>query len=164
MTKYFHSIIWSILLVTQFILVVFFNYVNQNQNSLLLWLGIILWIISVIFGFLPIIIFKRKGNVKKGESYVHTNKLVKIGLYSIIRHPQYTAGILLSLALIFVSQTIVIVLLGLGVIPLLYFDILKADEYNIKKFGEEYKEYMKNVPGINFILGIIRLIKIKSKV
>ena len=116
------------------------------------------------FGFLPIIIFKRKGNVKKGESYVHTNKLVKTGLYSIIRHPQYTAGILLSLALIFVSQTIVIVLLGLGVIPLLYFDILKADEYNIKKFGEEYKEYMKNVPGINFILGIIRLIKIKSKV
>ncbi len=163
MIKYFHSIIWSILLVTQFILVVFFNLINQNQNLLLLWLGIIIWIISIIFGFLPILIFKRKGNVKKGESYVHTNKLVKTGLYSIIRHPQYTAGILLSLALISVSQNIVIVLLGLIVIPLLYFDILNADKQNIAKFGEEYKEYMKNVPGINFILGLIRIIKIKSR-
>lgn len=164
MINYIHSIIWSILLVTQFILVVFFNYVNQNQNSLLLWFGIILWIISVIFGFFPIFIFKRKGEVIKGKSYVHTNKLVKTGLYSIIRHPQYTAGILLSMALILYSQTIVIVLLGLGVIPILYFDILKADEKNINKFGDEYIQYMKKVPRMNFILGIIRLIKFKSKV
>ena len=37
--------------------------------------------------------FKLKGNVSKGKSYIYTNALVTSGLYSIVRHVQYTGGI-----------------------------------------------------------------------
>jgi protein-S-isoprenylcysteine O-methyltransferase Ste14 len=30
----------------------------------------------------------------------------------------------------------------------------KEDEFNIKKFGESYKEYMKKVPLWNFLKGL----------
>jgi protein-S-isoprenylcysteine O-methyltransferase Ste14 len=113
----------------------------------------------MIFGWLPIFLLKKKGGVSRGKSYVHTTTLVTSGLYGIIRHPQYTAGILLSLALLLVSQHVIIILLGIIVIPLLYIDIIKADRSAIEKFGAAYREYMKRVPRSNFILGIIRRIR-----
>jgi protein-S-isoprenylcysteine O-methyltransferase Ste14 len=37
-----------------------------------------------------------------------------------------------------------------------YLDIQAADQQAIEKFGEPYKEYMKNVPQVNFIAGIMK--------
>jgi protein-S-isoprenylcysteine O-methyltransferase Ste14 len=110
---------------------------------------------------MPIIVLKRKGGVEKGKSYVATSVLVDSGLYSIVRHPQYTAGILWSLALILVSQNWLISAMGLVVIVLLYLDFLKADKHEVEKFGDEYKRYMKKVTRMNFILGIIWLLRQK---
>jgi protein-S-isoprenylcysteine O-methyltransferase Ste14 len=53
----------------------------------------------------------------------------------------------------------IIILLGIPVIPLIYVDLIKADEVAIKKFGNDYEQYMKKVPRANFILGIIRCIQ-----
>ena len=39
-------------------------------------------------GLLPIITFRRKGGVAKGESYIKTTVLVDTGIYAIVRHPQ----------------------------------------------------------------------------
>lgn len=121
--------------------------------------GYAVWVVSMIFGWLPIFIFKKKGGVAKGKSYVHTTTLVTTGLYGIVRHPQYTAGILWSLALLLISQHVIVILLGIIVMPLLYIDIIKADQSAIKKFGDEYREYMKKVPRTNFMLGIFRHLK-----
>ena len=77
-------------------------------------------------------------------------------------HPQYTAGILFSLALILVSQTWLVATIGLVCIILMYMDILNADKHEIKKFGDEYKRYMKKVPGTNFLLGVIRIMRQKN--
>jgi protein-S-isoprenylcysteine O-methyltransferase Ste14 len=41
---------------------------------------------------------------------------------------------------------------------LIYIDLIKADKDAIKKFGDDYKNYMQKVPRSNFVLGIIRLI------
>ena len=121
-------------------------------------------IIGIIFAWLPIYIFRRRGGVPEGKGYVHTTVLVDTGLYSIVRHPQYTAGILLSISLILISQSLLILVIGGVVVALLYIDILLTDKHEIEKFGDEYKLYMKRVPRTNFLLGIIRsYLRIRKK-
>ena len=146
-------------MIAQIILVFVLGKFNEAGINLLMYAGWVVWALSVVFGWMPILILKRKGGVKKGKSYVNTTVLVNSGFYSIVRHPQYTAGILFSLALILISQNWLIAAIGFVVIVLLYIDILKADKYEIEKFGDEYKRYMKKVPGTNFILGIIKLLR-----
>jgi protein-S-isoprenylcysteine O-methyltransferase Ste14 len=128
----------------------------DDVNSAFRFLGWIIWLLSVIFGVLPIIIFRARGGVPQGESYVKTTLLVEDGLYGIVRHPQYLAGILLNFALILISQHWLVILLGLPSMVLMYFDIQKADQNEIEKFGDAYREYMERVPQINFILGMFR--------
>jgi protein-S-isoprenylcysteine O-methyltransferase Ste14 len=128
----------------------------DDVNSALRILGWIIWLLSVIFGVLPIIIFRARGGIPHGESYVKTTLLVEDGLYGIVRHPQYLAGILLNFALILISQHWLVILLGLPSMVLMYFDIQKADQNEIEKFGDAYREYMERVPQINFILGMFR--------
>jgi protein-S-isoprenylcysteine O-methyltransferase Ste14 len=50
----------------------------------------------------------------------------------------------------------IVVLLGVPIFFFTYIDLIKADEEAIKKFGDDYKSYMKKVPRANFLLGIIR--------
>lgn len=155
---YILSCIWGPLLVVQIILVFIFGIFNEAGFDLVMYAGWVIWAISVIFGFFPILIFKRKGGVEKGKSYVHTKTLVVTGIYSIIRHPQYTAGILFSLALTLIAQNWLVLSFGVILIPLLYIDIVMADKHELEKFGDEYKRYMQRVPRTNFILGIIRIL------
>lgn len=156
---YILSCIWGPLLVAQIILVLIFGIVNEAGLDVVIYIGKVIWWFSVILACVPIFVLKRKGGVPKGKSFVHTTVLVDSGLYSIVRHPQYTAGILFSLALILISQSWLIAAIGAVVILLLYIDILMADKYEVEKFGDEYKRYMKKVPRTNFILGIIRLLR-----
>ena len=156
---YILSCIWSPLLAAQIVLVFIFGMVNEVGLDIVMYIGLVIWGISFIFGWLPILVFKRKGGVPKGKSFVHTTVLVDSGLYSIVRHPQYTAGILFSLALILISQSWLITAMGVIIITLLYVDILMADKLEVEKFGDDYKRYMKKVPGTNFILGIFRQLR-----
>lgn len=157
------SLIWSPLLIAQIVLVLVLSYVNESVNYIIFWTGWSIWLISVIFAILPMIVLKRRGGVNKGDSYVKTTRLVDTGIYAVVRHPQYTAGLLFSLALMLISQTILVTLLGIFIIILIYLDIYNADKYGIEKFGEKYRDYMDEVPRTNFILGIIRYIFRKKK-
>lgn len=155
--------IWGPLLAAQIILVFIFGILNEAGLDGVMYLGWIIWAISVVFGWLPLLILKRKGGVAEGKSYVNTTVLVNEGIYSIIRHPQYTAGLLWSLALILISQSWIIAGMGVIIIPLLYVDILMADRHELEKFGEAYKRYMQRVPRVNFVLGITRLLKRRKR-
>lgn len=72
---------------------VLLNVIQPFENEFLFWLGAFFWFTGMIFIIYPFIYFKLKGNVNKGKSFVNTNSLVTTGLYSIIRHVQYTGGI-----------------------------------------------------------------------
>lgn len=121
----------------------------RNLGWVCLWL-------SAIFGWLPIITFKRFGGVKEKKSYIHTTLMVDRGIYSIVRHPQYLAGILISLGLFLIAPHWGNALLG----------VLNTCQYNlgtypeekdlVEKFGTAYCEYRQRVPRLNFILGLIR--------
>lgn len=131
-----------------------------TQNQILAYIGVGLYIFSgLIFGMLPVFEFRKKGGVTKGKSYIHTTALVDSGVYSIVRHPQYVTFILWAIAGMLLFQHWIVVCLGIPVIPLMYVDLIHADKDGIKKFGDDYKQYMKKVPRANFLLGIIRFLR-----
>jgi protein-S-isoprenylcysteine O-methyltransferase Ste14 len=124
------------------------------------WVGwICLWT-SAIFGWLPIITLRRKGGVPQGQSYIKTTVLVDTGIYAIVRHPQGgTAWLLINLGIMLIARHWSSVILGLVSMVLAYVDTLKADQYCIEKFGDAYRRYMETVPRVNFVAGIIRLVR-----
>jgi protein-S-isoprenylcysteine O-methyltransferase Ste14 len=114
---------------------------------------------SSIFGVLPIIVFRNKGGVKKGQSYIRTTVLVDSGLYAIVRHPQNgTAWLLINLGIMSIAQNWSSLALGLPSMALAYLDSFKADQRCIAKFGDPYRQYMQSVPRVNFVLGLIRVV------
>jgi len=123
----------------------------------LAYVGVGLYVFSgLVFGWLPVIEFRKKGGVRREKSYIHTTKLVDTGIYSIVRHPQYVTFILWAVAGMLLFQHWIVVLLGILIFPLTYIDLIRADRDAIEKFGDDYKAYMKKVPRANFLLGIIR--------
>ena len=128
-----------------------------SQIEVLAYIGVGLYVFSgIIFGVLPVFEFRKKGGVQKGQSYIHTTKLVDTGIYSVVRHPQYVTFIMWAIAGMLLFQHWIIILLGIPIFPLTYIDLIKADKDAIEKFGDDYKAYMKKVPRANFLLGIIR--------
>lgn len=133
----------------------FFLY-NEYANETIRNTGwVILWI-SAIFGWLPILNLKKWGGVPEGKGYVHTTALVDRGLYGIVRHPQYLAGILLGLALGLVVQHWLVAVLGAVVVVTSYADTFEEERALREKFGAEYEAYQQRVPRVNFVLGLVR--------
>jgi protein-S-isoprenylcysteine O-methyltransferase Ste14 len=150
----------GILMVAQYILA-FFVYKLPGLR-ILQWVGWGIWVLGCIFAIAPIFIFRQRGEVASGKSYVETTRLVDTSLYAIVRHPQYLAGILFNLSLMLLAQHWLVILLGVVSAILIYVDIQGADREGIEKFGEAYREYMQRVPQVNFLLGILRLLKRKE--
>jgi protein-S-isoprenylcysteine O-methyltransferase Ste14 len=149
----------SVLLISQMIVGIYLLS-DVSQIPILAYLGVGLYVLSgIIFGGLPVIEFRKKGEVKKGKSYIHTTELVDTGIYSVVRHPQYVTFILWAIAGMLLFQHWFVILLGIPIIPLIFIDLIKADNEAIEKFGDDYKEYMKKVPRANFLLGIIRRLR-----
>ena len=146
----------SVLFISQIIVGIYLLF-DVSQIQILAYAGVGLYVFSgIVFGWLPVIEFRRKGRVRKGRSYIHTTQLVDTGMYSIVRHPQYVTFIIWAIAGMLLFQHWIIILLGIPILPLTYIDLIRADKDAIEKFGDDYKAYMEKVPRANFLLGIIR--------
>ena len=156
------TVTW-VTIVTQIILT-FVLWDNYYDIYGLVIVGYIFWAFSIVCGILPIITFRRKGGVSKGSTYIKTTNLVNTGIYSVVRHPQFLAGILWSIALAFISQHWVVDIMVLPVIVCTYIDSIRANEKLILKFGQDYRDYMFKVPGLNIAWGIIKLLSRKLKI
>jgi protein-S-isoprenylcysteine O-methyltransferase Ste14 len=118
-------------------------------------LGWLIIFVSGVFGWLPIFTFRSRGKVK-GRSYVHTTVLVDSGIYSIVRHPQYLAGLLINIALPLITWHWWVILLGIASAGMYWWSAAVEEEQNLEKFGEAYQAYMERVPRFNFLLGLAR--------
>jgi len=118
----------------------------------ILWLqviGFILYIPSGILVFGSAIELKRKGKPKTYDPS-YTTTFVDTGMYGIIRQPITLGMTIWSIALILTFQSILSIILGVSSTFCFWMSARKEAEYNIRKFGDEYKEYMKKVPMWNF--------------
>lgn len=131
---------------------------DPQGNVLLINLGWGVMMLSALFGWLPILTFRRYGKVQ-GAGYIHTTVLVDKGVYAIVRHPQYLAGILLNIALPMISQHWLVIPPGVVAAVSIYADIFNEEQGCLEKFGDEYRSYMSRVPRLNFVLGVLRVMR-----
>ncbi len=139
---------------TIYLLVRFFGldstYLNANLWSTLVGLGETGMMISMIAGYF--LLFTGFGIFLQGWRQVYRahqeKRIVKEGLYGLVRHPQYT-GLFIALF----GEGIVHwpTLFSVGLFPVIvfvYVRLARTEEKKvIEQFGEEYLEYRRRVPG-----------------
>jgi protein-S-isoprenylcysteine O-methyltransferase Ste14 len=122
--------------------------------------GWVVWVFGMVLVMAPIIMFPRQGGVSKGKSFVHTTQLVDTGIYAIVRHPQYTGGIYaLFLTTFLWYPHWLFGVLGVIGTAVIYLSCREEDKLLVKKFGNDYIAYINRVPGMNFVAGIIRVLR-----
>jgi protein-S-isoprenylcysteine O-methyltransferase Ste14 len=150
------SIIWILTAGGQ-ILAAWYFY-DPTASNLRINLGWLVIFISGVFGWLPIFTFRSRGKVE-GRSYIHTTALVDGGIYSIVRHPQYLAGLLINIAAPLITWHWTVLLLGVASVGMYWWSAVIEEEKNIEKFGDAYRDYQERVPRFNFLLGLIQRLK-----
>lgn len=153
--------VYSALMVLPIILVfIFYNYMGLY---LLVYAGWTVLAIALMLEFLAGHEFQKKGGVPRGKHLVHTTMLVDSGIYAIIRHPQGLGFILFVLAPVLMSQHWLSIISGVTGSVLFYLDVRKEEQSNIEKFGDDYKRYMQEVPRMNLLLGVIRVLRRRKR-
>ena len=123
---------------------------NSADLAGLLYAG---WIIMA-FG----IIFLLCSSKSRKKGHAEGIGLVESGMYAFVRHPEFLGHILIISALVIISQHWISLIVGAILIVLLCLAMIEEEKRNIEKFGNAYMDYMKRVPRINLIAGIIRQI------
>ena len=123
-------------------------------------IGWVVWAFGMVLVMAPIIMFPRRGGVPKGKSFVNTTHLVDTGIYAVVRHPQYTGGVfsIFLTTLLWYPHWLFGVLGVIGT-AVVYMSCREEDQRMIEKFGDDYVAYMQKVPRMNFLLGVIRVLR-----
>jgi protein-S-isoprenylcysteine O-methyltransferase Ste14 len=136
--------------------ILFYNYLELDW---LLYLGWAIFAVAMVLGWRARVAFQTKGEARAGESWLQTRTVVTGGVYAVVRHPMYLSFLLMSLTLVCLSQHWLNAVLGAILMGLLYNDMCREEKNSLEKFGDDYRNYMQQVPRINFVAGIIRLIR-----
>jgi len=118
------------------------------------YVGWVLFAVSGILGWLPILMLRRHGAVARRKSYMHTTALVTSGLYSVVRHPQFLASDFLAVAVMCIAQHWLSYLAGGVGVGVNHLTMIRADHDLVEKFGEPYRQYMQQVPRSNLLVGL----------
>jgi protein-S-isoprenylcysteine O-methyltransferase Ste14 len=114
----------------------------RNPFSLLQiisWILLILSAYTVVAGFL---LLSKKG--KPDSNFENTSLLVKSGIYKLIRHPLYLSLLLLGTGIMLKNPEPLQIALGLINLIAVWITARIEEKEMIAKFGEVYKEYIKD--------------------
>ena len=123
------------------------------------YISIIFFVTGIFLIISSFLSLKRIGKPTSGLE--DTTIMIYKGIFKILRHPLYLGLSLVTIGFLFAYQAFTLIIIGVVAVILFYIASRIEDSYNIKKFGREYVEYMKNVPLWNFLLGIFRSSKIR---
>ena len=151
---------WSISLVAAIVLCILFY--NQYGLDAMTYAGWAVLSLGFLIGYLGVATLREKGEAPEGESWIKTTTTVESGIYAIVRHPQYLSWVIMSMALIFLSQHFSTAVAGALAMVTIYMQARQDDEALIEKFGDSYKLYMNAVPRMNILLGIVRRLRPKG--
>jgi protein-S-isoprenylcysteine O-methyltransferase Ste14 len=73
-------------------------------------------------------------------------QLVTNGIFRYIRHPHYTSLIIIGIGLALFFYSVFALLISILAIPIIIWSILDEEKHLIKKFGNEYIDFMKKTP------------------
>ena len=127
----------------------------QKANSQVLQsFGYILILIAIVLALITFITFGSKGKPIKGLE--ETTVLIEGTIFGVIRHPLYLGFALWGIGQILITQNITSMILGIVAIFCSWMASRKEDEFNVNKFGDSYREYMKKVPMWNVFKSLIK--------
>ena len=113
-----------------------------------LWLQITGFILYIPSGYLVItsmVALKQRGQ-PEGKDFTLTTIFIDKGIYLHIRQPMTLGLAIWCLAFIFVFQSILSLVLCVISMFCFWMAARKESDYNIRKFGDDYKAYMEKVP------------------
>jgi protein-S-isoprenylcysteine O-methyltransferase Ste14 len=139
------------------LIALFVLFYDSAHLEVLMYLGWGILVIGIIF-LLQASRSRRQGRASR-ETAENKRFLVDSGMYSFVRHPEFVGHILIFVALMLITQYWASILVGVALIVLLYLAMLDEEKGNVEKFGDAYNEYMRRVPRINLISGIVRSLK-----
>ncbi len=129
----------------------------------LFYAGWVVLVLGLLFAVSSLMYFRRRGRTLEGRGIMSTTVLVDSGTYAIVRHPQFLGISLVACGAILISQHWLFLLLALPLLGLFPKWTNEAEAHLVAKFGDDYKRYMKKVPRMNLLLGIIRLLRRRGK-
>ncbi len=109
-----------------------------SMHQIISW---ILLILSAYVGIDGFRLLKKKG--KPGRNFENTTVLVKSGIFGLIRHPLYLSLFLLGTGVIMKDPGSWALILGLVTFIGIYFTAWIEEKEMIAKFGDAYRDYMK---------------------
>jgi len=114
----------------------------------ILWVQILGFALYVPSGYLVGASFHAlhsKGKPRSADPTA-TTTFIDSGIYGIVRQPMTLGMAMWSIALILVFQSVLALILGIVSIVCFWLSAKKESEYDITKFGEKYREYMRKTP------------------
>jgi len=128
------------------------------------FVGILLFCCLTMIGFLFIILsaslfiasmndLKHNGKFKI-DDFTVTTVFIDAGTHIFVRQPMTLWLAIWSIALILDFQSVLAVILGVVSVFCFWMSARKESEYDIRKFGNTYKDYMKKVPMWNILKGL----------
>ncbi|MDZ7400942.1 MAG: isoprenylcysteine carboxylmethyltransferase family protein [candidate division KSB1 bacterium] len=108
-------------------------------RQIISWLLLTISLVLAIHGFYLLHIIG-----KPRQNFEDTSVLVKVGAYRYIRHPLYASLLAGAWGAWLKHISIVSVLLVLLITGLLYATAKIEEKENLEKFGDAYRDYMKN--------------------
>ena len=135
-------LMWIIVIVG---IILLLNYVSQAKLFNPGVFGSIIFIMTLIYWlyfFISSIIVHRKAALSVSQ----IDKIIKSGPYSNVRHPIYSADIVLALGVFFAIPRLDILLSIIWLFIILISWMFLEENFLIKKFGKEYIDYKRKVP------------------
>ena len=107
-----------------------------NFDTYWFYVGLIVYLAGMVFVILAII----------GFATTQVDKPVTTGIFLISRNPMYISGIGIFLGIVLVSLSWIYAIIVLIWFILMIKSISKEESQCLKKYGEEYREYMNRTP------------------
>jgi protein-S-isoprenylcysteine O-methyltransferase Ste14 len=137
-------------------IVLCFTSYNRLNLDRVLYLGWTVLAVALLIGMSARRALEEQVDTSERENLLGTQAVVERGMYGVVRHPIYLSFLLVILSLILISQHWLSAILGLPWMAYLYLSMLGEEQINIESFGDAYRQYMRDVPRANLVLGAIR--------
>jgi protein-S-isoprenylcysteine O-methyltransferase Ste14 len=137
----------------------FFLFPPDVFHQVFFILGNVCVAVGLLLIILAISTLRSRGASPQGDEFTATSRVVRTGIYSIVRHPLYLGWLLMYPAIMILSLNGLVWALGFVGMGCMVFIVIEGEAQLLEKFGPDYRAYMQEVPRFNLILGLWRKLK-----
>jgi protein-S-isoprenylcysteine O-methyltransferase Ste14 len=105
-------------------------------------------------GMLVIAMLSLRRGGKPTAGWENTTELTKGGIHGLVRHPMQLSGIVAACGMFLVNPILPVLILSAVSATCFALGVRAEDRFNMGKFGEPYRTYMKQVPALNLLAGL----------